>query len=87
MSKLTKVVTGDGSITFHNAEVDEHYHTTTGALEEALEKHVIPSEVVKFAKASSEVVIADVCFGLGYNSIVALTKIWEAGNFVLLKEN
>ncbi|MCF7799074.1 hypothetical protein K9M74_04160 [Candidatus Woesearchaeota archaeon] len=78
MSKLTKVVTDDGSITFHNADVDEHYHTTTGALEEALQKHVIPSEVIKFGTASSEVVIADVCFGLGYNSIVALTKIWEA---------
>jgi len=77
MTKLTKVVTNDGSITFHNSDVDEHYHTTTGALEEALEKHVNPSQVIKFGKASSEVVIADVCFGLGYNSIVALTKLWE----------
>lgn len=78
MGKLTRITTDDSSITFHNSEVDEHYHTTTGALQEAIEKHVLPSKIVTFAKASSEVVIADVCFGLGYNSIVALTKIWEA---------
>ena len=39
---LREVKTDDGSITFHNSDVDETYHSTSGALQEALEKHVLP---------------------------------------------
>lgn len=72
---LKKVTTEDGSITFHNSEVDETYHTTTGALQEALEKHVQPSGILN--KEFNELVLGDVCFGLGYNSIVAISKYLE----------
>jgi len=77
MSKITKVITRDGSITYHNAVVDEHYHTMSGAFEEAVEKHLIPSTLLDKITTQDDVVIADVCFGLGYNSIAALARVWE----------
>lgn len=74
MVKLSPVRTDDGSLTFHNDEFGECYHSTSGALEEALEKHVLPSKVIE---RSGEVVVGDVCFGLGYNSIVAMKQFFE----------
>lgn len=70
---MNKVITDDGSITFRNSELDECYHTKSGALDEALRKHVIPSGILDV----ENVVIADICFGLGYNSLVALHEIWK----------
>jgi len=74
MAKLSPVRTDDGSLTFHNSDVDECYHTTSGALEEALEKHVIPSKILEKSK---DVIVADMFFGLAYNSIVAMQKFFE----------
>lgn len=74
---LEQVKTSDGSLTYYNPDVDECYHSRTGAIEEALEKHVKPSGVIDKA-SEGIVVIADVCFGLGYNTIVAITNIWQA---------
>lgn len=71
--KLQKVITDDGSTTYRNLELDECYHTTSGALDEALRKHVLPSGILDM----EEIVIADVCFGLGYNSLVAIYEIWK----------
>ncbi|MBN1175356.1 hypothetical protein JXA48_01810 [Candidatus Woesearchaeota archaeon] len=75
MAKISKVITDDGSVTFHNDSVDETYHSKSGALDEALRKHVIPTGIVEISKETSDVVIGDVCFGLGYNSLVAITEI------------
>ena len=74
---MKQVKTGDGSITFHNEQYDETYHSITGAKEEALKKFVEPSNVKKYA-LNDEVNILDVCFGLGYNSAMAIDKILEA---------
>lgn len=74
---LKRIVTNDGSVTFYNDIVNESYHSTKGALQEALEKHVIPSGVLDLAKSATHIVLIDVCFGLGYNTIVALQKILE----------
>ena len=73
---ITKVETKDGSITYHNSDVDEHYHSMSGALEEAEKKHVAPVEITKrLAANENHIVIADVCFGLGYNTLAALREI------------
>lgn len=69
---MKEVVTKDGSITFFNESADQHYHSTSGAYDEALQKHVIPSGVRKF---KGPVVLVDACFGLGYNTIVAINEI------------
>ena len=60
--------TSDGSYTLYNEKLNEHYHSVTGAYQEALEKYFIPLQVKDGYK------ILDFCFGLGYNSFVATSK-------------
>lgn len=59
------VMTKDGSYTVFNESLKEHYHSVSGALEEAFEKHVKPLQIESGMK------LLDFCFGLGYNSIAA----------------
>ncbi|MFO7896056.1 MAG: MnmC family methyltransferase [Candidatus Cloacimonadales bacterium] len=61
--KLVK--TQDGSYTAYNQTAREHYHTISGAIEEAFEKHVNALGI------SDGMPILDFCFGLGYNAIAA----------------
>ncbi len=70
-----KIITKDNSITYYNKEFDETYHSISGAIEEAREKHVIPSKIIEIAKKQNQVTIVDVCFGLGYNSLIAIHEI------------
>lgn len=65
---MEKVITRDGSITYHNEEYDECYHSKSGALEEAEKKFAEPSNI------KDGMIILDVCFGLGYNSLAAMKK-------------
>jgi tRNA U34 5-methylaminomethyl-2-thiouridine-forming methyltransferase MnmC len=62
------VKTQDGSYTVFNQKYQEHYHTISGALEEAFEKHMNAISVKDGFN------ILDFCFGLGYNSIIATKK-------------
>ncbi|MDP8201291.1 MAG: MnmC family methyltransferase [Candidatus Tenebribacter burtonii] len=61
--KLVK--TKDGSFTAFSEIAGEHYHTVSGAIEEAFEKHVNALGI------ENGMHILDFCFGLGYNSIAA----------------
>jgi tRNA U34 5-methylaminomethyl-2-thiouridine-forming methyltransferase MnmC len=63
-----EVPTLDGSITLYNAEFNQNYHSTSGAIDEALQKHVLPCQI------SNGMTIVDYCFGLGYNSLVAMSQ-------------
>ncbi|MBW2990889.1 hypothetical protein KY348_04235 [Candidatus Woesearchaeota archaeon] len=72
---MRKVVTHDGSITFHSNEYDETYHSVSGAVEEAYKKFAEPA--LEFVKGKEEVSILDVGFGLGYNSAAVMDKILE----------
>jgi len=76
---MEKYITADGSITFYNEEFEEHYHSKTGAREEALKKHVTPAlEYLKSEKQLENIEyikILDFCFGLGYNSYVFIEEI------------
>ena len=69
---MEKIITDDGSVTFRNLDVDECYHTHSGAVEEAYGKHAKPSLVDELSKKQNKIVIFDVCFGLGYNSAAAI---------------
>lgn len=64
---MQKIITKDNSITFHNEEYDENYHSVSGALEEAFEKFAKPCKLKNGMK------VLDVCFGLGYNSLAAIS--------------
>lgn len=59
------VKTKDGSYTAFSEVAGEHYHTISGAIEEAFEKHVNALGI------ENGMHILDFCFGLGYNSIAA----------------
>ena len=70
-STLKLVETEDGSVTFWNEDYKEHYHTPAGARLEATEKYLAPSQIAE-RLAQGDVNLLDVCFGLGYNSLVAM---------------
>ncbi|WP_051321651.1 tRNA (5-methylaminomethyl-2-thiouridine)(34)-methyltransferase MnmD [Chrysiogenes arsenatis] len=67
------VVTSDGSATLYSSEFQEHYHSVRdGAWRESLEKHVKPGlELIGF-RQRSHLTVLDICFGLGYNTLVTL---------------
>lgn len=60
------IKTADGSLTAYSKIYDEHYHSLSGAWEEAQKKHV---EAIGIGDGYR---ILDFCFGLGYNSIAAM---------------
>lgn len=64
------VSTDDGSLTFRNSELDELYHTKSGAIVEALEKHARALKI--WEKANP--IIFDVCSGLSYNAACAVEE-------------
>ena len=68
---MQKIITPDGSVTFHNKQFDEAYHSKSGAKEEAVKKFVEPCNIKELAKTGS-IKILDVCFGLGYNTAAAI---------------
>ena len=71
---LKKITTDDGSETFHNSEYDDIYKTTSGAIEESIEKFARPADVEALA-LKGHVEILDIFFGLGYNSAAAIDLI------------
>lgn len=73
---LQKVLTKDNTETFLNETVGESYHSFTGAVDEALKKYVIPCKIKELAK-KGKIRILDVCFGLGYNSAMAISAALE----------
>lgn len=67
---MKEIITRDGSITFWNEKYNEAYHSkTVGALEEAMIKYVEPADLKEGD------IVLDFCFGLGYNSLAAISKI------------
>ena len=67
----TMVKSEDGTYTAYSKEFEEHYHSTKdGALQESLQKHVIPA--FELSKEKDELVILDICFGLGFNTLATL---------------
>jgi tRNA U34 5-methylaminomethyl-2-thiouridine-forming methyltransferase MnmC len=69
--KKEVIVTEDGSKTLYSKEFDQAYHSTKdGALQESLQKHVIPAFALQ--KKRDRLTILDICFGLGYNTLATL---------------
>lgn len=64
----------DGSYTLSDPETGELYHNAVGAITEAFCHYVQPSDVKGLLQNKSHVVIADICFGLGYNTWMWLAE-------------
>jgi tRNA U34 5-methylaminomethyl-2-thiouridine-forming methyltransferase MnmC len=74
----TMVKSEDGSFTAYSKEFDEHYHSTKdGALQESLQKHVIPA--LLHVREKQEIAILDICFGLGFNTLTTLYYMKKEG--------
>jgi len=70
-SKHQAVESKDGSFTAYSTQFEEHYHSTKdGALHESLSKHVYPA--LKHTQDRDNLVILDICFGLGFNTFATL---------------
>lgn len=73
------VVTDDGTLSVHVNEYGQAMHSTSGAYNEALYKHVIPSGLLEIKK--EEISILDVGFGLGYNILAFIAAYEKRGLF------
>ena len=73
---MKKIITADNSESFLNEAVGESYHSHTGGVEEALKKYTVPCKIRELAK-TGKVRILDVCFGMGYNSAMAISVALE----------
>ncbi len=69
---ISKILTADNTETFLNEQVGECYHSLKGAAEESLQKYAIPCKIKDLAK-TGKIKILDVCFGIGYNSAMAIS--------------
>ena len=66
--------TEDGTSTLFHKDYDQAMHSTSGAFEESLLKHVFPSDVLNLKK--DKIYILDIGFGMGYN-VLALIDEYE----------
>jgi len=77
-SSEMSVTTDDGSVTFYNDTIKEHYHTLAGARSEAEKKYVIPGKLQQRLQ-QGPVHLLDICFGLGYNSLLSCDMAMKLG--------
>lgn len=77
------ISTQDGSQSYFSEKFQEAYHSNIGAYTEALEKHVKATNLINLAE-KSEIWILDVCFGLAYNSGLAIEKLREINPEILI---
>ncbi|MBX9848857.1 MAG: hypothetical protein K2X64_06155 [Rhodocyclaceae bacterium] len=68
------IATADGSLTLKDEETGELYHNKAGAYQEALVNYALPSGALKRLAQKGEIILLDVCYGLGYNSLVLIQE-------------
>lgn len=81
---MEKFITKDGSATFYNEKYDDIYHSVSGAVEEAVEKFVKPTNIAKLAMDGS-IRLLDICFGLGYNAGAAIDAVIESNKDCMIE--
>lgn len=69
--KLKKIITADNSPSFYVPELDEHYHSVNGAVQESM--HVFINAGFKQIKKDA-INILDVGFGTGLNALLTVTE-------------
>jgi len=74
--KIEIRVTKDGSPTLYLNELDEHYHSTFGAVQES--QHIFVGEGLNYCKAE-ELSILEIGFGTGLNCLLTLISSLKSG--------
>jgi len=65
------IKTIDGSNTLFSKKYNQNFHSIKdGALNESLEKHIIPA--FKLVQNTNHINILDICFGIGYNTFATI---------------
>ncbi len=73
MSALKLITTEDGSHSIYNEELNEHYHSTHGAVQES--RHVfIEAGLNEVCKTKNEIKILEVGFGTGLNCLLTCAE-------------
>lgn len=72
------VLTGDGTCSLYSQEYAECMHSESGAYEEALHKHVLPSGVLDLV--AEEIRVLDVGCGIGYNILALISELRKRKN-------
>ncbi|MDJ0579395.1 MnmC family methyltransferase [Crocosphaera sp.] len=70
-------LTDDGSYTFFSDEFEELFHSHSGAKQEAKYKFIEPCKIKEKVTIKNTIRILDICYGLGYNTAVALENVWS----------
>jgi tRNA U34 5-methylaminomethyl-2-thiouridine-forming methyltransferase MnmC len=71
MDEPKLILTGDGSHTLFNHDINEHYHSTYGAIQES--KHVFIRAGLEYAGISIDSInLLEIGFGTGLNALVAM---------------
>ncbi len=79
--------TQDGSIGLFSYTDDDVYHSKFGALTEAWEKFVIPSEVQDKLNTVQNIKVLDVCYGIGYNTKALMSFVINSNEKYLREKN
>jgi tRNA U34 5-methylaminomethyl-2-thiouridine-forming methyltransferase MnmC len=69
--------TEDGSLTCRDSATGELFHNRAGAYLEALKNYAEPADLKTRISARAEFSWLDVCFGMGYNTWVALQELFK----------
>lgn len=72
MYELYPYFTNDGSVGLFSRQDDDIYHSTYGALTESWQKFILPAHLEEYLTQHDNVKILDICYGIGYNTKVAL---------------
>lgn len=72
MEKKYLLTTEDGTSTLFLEEYDQAMHSMSGAYEESLLKHIIPSKILECSDENPAVL--DIGFGLGYNVLALMNE-------------
>ena len=79
--------TQDGSIGLYSYADDDVYHSKFGALTEAWDKFIIPSNIDKKINQVNTIRVLDVCYGIGYNTKALMSFVINHNEKFLTKEN
>ena len=76
MTDFHPYFTHDGSVGLYSPQFNDIYHSATGALTEAYEKFIYPSDI-EILMSKESIKVLDICYGIGYNSKSFLNYILE----------
>jgi len=69
------IYTNDGSVTLHNDEYNEAYHSWGGALLESQQIYFEGCRVLEKVRCKNKISVLDIGFGLGYNAFYTICEI------------